>query len=73
LLATLARHAGELLTYRTLLSETLGPERADALPLLKMTIAALRRKLEDDPLRPRYLLAEPGVGYRLVDEVAAAT
>jgi two-component system KDP operon response regulator KdpE len=71
LLATLARHAGELLTYRTLLSEALGPERANAIPLLKMTIAALRRKLEPDPLRPRHLLAEPGVGYRLDEEAMA--
>ena len=68
LLSTLVRHAGKVLTHRQLLKEALGPAYADEGDLLRVHMARLRRKLEREPSRPRYLLTEPGVGYRLATE-----
>lgn len=68
LLAALVRHAGMVLTHGQLLKEVWGPPYADQAHYLRVYMAQLRRKLEVDPARPRYLLTEPGVGYRLVDE-----
>jgi two-component system KDP operon response regulator KdpE len=68
LLAVLARHAGRVVTQRQLLAEVWG-EKAEANPdYIRIYIHQLRHKLEQDPVRPRYLLTEPGVGYRLVGE-----
>ncbi len=67
LLATLVRHAGKVLTHRQLLREVWGPHAEDA-HVLRVHMAQLRRKLEAEPANPRYLLTEPGVGYRLVAE-----
>ncbi len=68
LLALLARHAGKVLTHRQLLQEVWGPRSTDQTHYLRVHMAALRRKLEADPARPRWLTTEPGVGYRLRDE-----
>jgi len=68
LLTTLIRHAGKVLTHRQLLIEVWGPPYADQAHYLRVYMAQLRRKLEADPARPRYLLTEPGVGYRLTSE-----
>jgi two-component system KDP operon response regulator KdpE len=68
LLTTLARHAGKVLTHRFLLKEVWGPGHADETHYLRVFMASLRRKLEADPAQPRYLLTEPGVGYRLAAE-----
>lgn len=65
LLATLARNRGKVLTHRQLLKEGWGPQRLDETPYLRVFMASLRRKLESDPARPRYLLTEQGVGYRM--------
>jgi len=65
LLGTLAHHAGKVLTHRQLLRELGGDEHEDAVRALRVHVSQLRRKLEADPARPRYLLTEPGVGYRL--------
>jgi len=65
LLTTLVRHAGKVLTHRQLLKEVWGPPYGDQSHYLRVYMAQLRRKLEADPARPRYLLTEPGVGYRL--------
>jgi two-component system KDP operon response regulator KdpE len=65
LLTALIRHAGKVLTHRQLLLEVWGPPYADQAHYLRVYMAQLRRKLEADPARPRYLLTEPGVGYRL--------
>ncbi len=65
LLATLIKHAGKVLTHRFLLHEVWGPGHADETHSLRVFMASLRRKLEADSARPRYLLTEPGVGYRL--------
>ncbi len=69
LLATLVQHAGKVLTHRQLLREVWGPGYADESHYLRVFVAQLRRKIEADPARPRYLITEPGVGYRLRTEV----
>jgi two-component system KDP operon response regulator KdpE len=68
LLTTLAHHAGKVLTHRFLLKEVWGPPYVDQSHYLRIFMANLRRKIETDPARPRYLLTEQGVGYRLVEE-----
>jgi len=68
LLATLVRHAGKLLTHHQLLNEVWGPSHTEQAHYLRVYTAQLRRKLEADPTRPRYVLTEPGVGYRLAAE-----
>jgi two-component system KDP operon response regulator KdpE len=68
LLITLVRHAGKVLTHRHLLKEVWGPQRVEETHYLRVFMANLRRKLEADPARPRYLLTEQGVGYRLASE-----
>jgi len=65
-LAVLARHPGRVLTHRTVLREVWGPEYGTETHYLRVYASQLRRKLGDDPDRPR-LVTEPGVGYRLVD------
>ena len=68
LLALLARHAGKVLTHRQLLHEVWGPRNTHHTHYLRVHMAALRRKIEADPARPRWLTTEPGVGYRLRDD-----
>ena len=61
----LALHAGKLVTHRQLLREVWGPEYVDETHYLRVHIAHIRAKLEPDASRPRYLVTDPGVGYRL--------
>lgn len=68
LLATLAKHAGKVLTHRFLLKEVWGPGDAHETHYLRVFVAGLRRKPEADPARPRYLLTEPSDGYRFLSE-----
>jgi two-component system KDP operon response regulator KdpE len=68
LLTTLVRHSGRVLTHDYLLKEVWGPRRAENTPHLRVFMAGLRRKIEIDPARPRHLLTEQGVGYRLVTD-----
>ncbi|MBV9933018.1 MAG: response regulator transcription factor [Actinobacteria bacterium] len=68
-LALLARHAGKVLTHRNILSEVWGPTATAETQYLRVYANQLRKKLGEDPSRPR-LLTEPGVGYRLVDRDA---
>jgi two-component system, OmpR family, KDP operon response regulator KdpE len=65
LLEVLVRHPGKLLSQKQLLREVWGPGYENAQGNLRLYMAQLRRKLEPDPTRPRYLLNEPGMGYRL--------
>jgi two-component system KDP operon response regulator KdpE len=65
LLRCLVNHAGQVLTHRHLLREVWGPGYEQELHILRVNISNLRRKIEPDPARPRYVLTEPGVGYRL--------
>jgi two-component system KDP operon response regulator KdpE len=68
LLLTLVRHAGRVLTHRQLLQEVWGASYVEQTHYLRVYMAQLRHKLERDPTRPRLLLTEPGVGYRLREE-----
>jgi two-component system KDP operon response regulator KdpE len=61
----LAQHAGRLVTHRHLLQEVWGPAYGAETHYLRVHVAHIRAKLEPDPSRPRYLITEPGVGYRL--------
>jgi two-component system KDP operon response regulator KdpE len=72
LLEVLLRHPGKLLSQRQLLQEVWGPGYADATGNLRLYMAQLRRKLEPDPARPRWLLTEPGMGYRFQPDAEPA-
>jgi two-component system, OmpR family, KDP operon response regulator KdpE len=67
LLSLLVRNEGKLLTQKTILEGVWGHAYAAESHYLHVYVSQLRRKLEPDPARPRYILTEPGVGYRLVD------
>ncbi len=64
-LAALARHGGTVVTTRALIAEVWGPDRVDDTRNLRVFIKSLRDKLEPEPGRPRYILTETGIGYRL--------
>ena len=66
LLTTLIRHAGKVCTHRQLLAEVWGPSHIEHGHYLRIYMAQLRHKLEDDPTHPRFLRTEVGVGYRLL-------
>jgi len=66
LLALLARHAGQVLTQQQLLKDIWGAHHADDSHYLRIVVGHLRQKLGDDPAAPRYIVTEPGVGYRLL-------
>jgi two-component system KDP operon response regulator KdpE len=65
LLRVLVTHAGKVLTHHQLLREVWGVGYDQELHMLRVNISNLRRKIEPDPTRPRHILTEPGVGYRL--------
>jgi two-component system, OmpR family, KDP operon response regulator KdpE len=66
LLALLARNPGKLLTHAAILREVWGPRYGRESHYLHVYVSQLRRKIEPDPTRPRYVITEPGAGYRLV-------
>jgi two-component system KDP operon response regulator KdpE len=68
LLAVLANNAGKVLTHRQLLERVWGSYASENLQQLRVYVNYLRRKLEDDPSRPHWLVTEPGIGYRLRSE-----
>jgi two-component system KDP operon response regulator KdpE len=68
LLRVLARYPGRLVTQRQLLQEVWGPQYVEESHYLRVHIAHIRAKIEPDPSRPRYLITEPGVGYRLREQ-----
>ncbi len=67
LLALLAGRAGQVVTHRAILKAIWGPNAVDQPEHLRVLVGQLRKKLEPDPGRPRYLLTEPWVGYRFAD------
>ena len=69
LLVLLARHAGKVLTHRQILKEVWGASYASQTHYVRVQMAELRKKIEPDPSRPKLLVTEPGVGYRLRDKV----
>jgi two-component system, OmpR family, KDP operon response regulator KdpE len=68
LLEVLLRNPGKLMSQQQLLTEVWGPGYASATGNLRLYMAQLRRKLEPDPARPRWLITEPGMGYRFQPE-----
>jgi two-component system KDP operon response regulator KdpE len=64
ILKTLATHAGKMLTHTLLLQKVWGPDESQDVAKLRVFINQLRRKIEEDPAQPRYIVTEPGVGYR---------
>jgi two-component system, OmpR family, KDP operon response regulator KdpE len=71
LLKLLAENEGKLLTHPAILRAIWGPAYGGESNYLHVYVSHLRRKIEPDPARPRYILNQPGVGYRLVDPTAA--
>jgi two-component system KDP operon response regulator KdpE len=69
LLRVLAQNRGKLLTHRMLLREVWGPGYGNEAHYLHVYVSHLRSKIEPDPSQPRYLITEPGAGYRMVDRV----
>lgn len=67
LLVLLARNAGRVLTHRQILKEVWGPPYVNETHYLRVFMTQLRQKIEADPARPRLLVTEPGVGYRMKD------
>jgi two-component system KDP operon response regulator KdpE len=67
LLLLLAQHPGRVLTHRAILKAIWGPHAVDQPEHLRVLVGALRRKIERDPSRPRYIVTEPWVGYRFAD------
>jgi two-component system KDP operon response regulator KdpE len=70
LLRLLVVHAGKVLTHRQLLTEVWGPNAVEQTQYLRVHVAHLREKLEDDPARPKLIITEPAVGYRLLETEA---
>jgi two-component system KDP operon response regulator KdpE len=68
LLSKLAEHPGRLVTHRQLLQEVWGPGYEDETHYLRVHFAHVRAKIESDPSNPRYVITEPGIGYRLQAE-----
>jgi two-component system KDP operon response regulator KdpE len=68
LLTLMARHAGQVLTHRVILKAIWGPHAVDHPEHLRVLMGQLRKKIEPDPVRPRYLLTEPWVGYRFAED-----
>lgn len=66
LLSYLIANTGKVLTHRQLLRDVWGPSQLENTPSLRVFMAHLRQKIEDDPSQPRYLLTETGVGYRFI-------
>lgn len=67
LLRLLVVHAGKILTHRQLLTEVWGPNAVEQTHYLRVHIAHLREKLEDDAAQPKFILTEPAVGYRAME------
>ena len=71
ILDILVRHRGALVTQRRLLTAVWGPNYRTQTNYLRVYLAQLRQKLEPEPSRPRYLITEPGMGYRFEHETSA--
>ena len=68
LLRVLAQNAGRILTHGQILREVWGTAHEDDTQYLRVFVSQLRHKLHDDPADPKYILNEPGVGYRMLEE-----
>jgi two-component system, OmpR family, KDP operon response regulator KdpE len=70
LLVLLAQNAGKVMTHRQILREVWGPQQSNQAHHVRVHMAELRKKIEPDPARPKLIVTEPGVGYRLRDQQA---
>lgn len=68
IVALLGKHAGQVVTYRSMLQELWGPGASRDNKILRVHMASIRRKIERNPDEPVYIFTEPGVGYRMADE-----
>ena len=68
LIALMAKNAGKVLTHNYILNEIWGPYSGNDTQSLRVFMANIRRKIENNPAQPRYIVTEVGVGYRMVDE-----
>lgn len=73
LLVYLAQNAGKVITHQQILKEVWGPVYANQAHYVRVHMAELRKKIEANPARPKLLVTEPGVGYRLRDRVAESS
>ena len=67
IVALLGAHAGQVMTYKTILRELWGPSASSYNKILRVHMASIRRKIEPNPNEPRYIFTEVGVGYRMAD------
>lgn len=67
IVALLGKHAGRVMTYKTMLRELWGPSASMDNKILRVHMASIRRKIETDPNEPRYIFTEVGVGYRMAE------
>ncbi|MBQ8954361.1 MAG: response regulator transcription factor [Clostridia bacterium] len=68
IVALLGRHAGRVMTYKAMLRELWGPAASSDNKILRVHMAAIRRKIEPNPNEPRYIFTEVGVGYRMAEK-----
>lgn len=68
IVAYLAQNSGKVITYASILSNVWGPYADDDNKILRVNMANIRRKIEDDPAQPRYIFTEVGVGYRMAED-----
>ena len=72
MVALLARYAGKVLTYEQVMQELWGPNAGNDNQILRVNMTNIRRKIEDDAIKPKYLFTENGIGYRMVTKEEAA-
>jgi two-component system KDP operon response regulator KdpE len=72
LLKFLAEHANKPIAHRKLLQTVWGPDYGDEVEYLRVVVNQLRRKIEPEPSKPKYLLTEPWIGYRFATETPGA-
>ncbi len=68
ILALLAQNSGRVMTYDTIISNIWGPYADDDNSILRVNMAHIRRKLEQNPVEPKYIFTEIGIGYRMVED-----
>ena len=68
IVAYLAQNSGKVITYASILSNVWGPYADDDNKILRVNMANIRRKIEDDPAQPKYIFTEVGVGYRMAED-----
>ena len=67
IVALLGKHAGRVMTYKSILRQLWGPSASMDNKILRVHMASIRRKIEPDPIKPRYIFTEVGVGYRMAE------